>query len=814
LSKVISIEKELNKHKWGLVNNYLKGDRIMEKVQSKYDATKIQVLGGIEAVRKRPAMYIGDTSVFGLHHLVYEVVDNSIDEAMAGYCTEISVVVHMDNSVSVSDNGRGIPVDIHKTENKPAVEVVLTMLHAGGKFDRKSYRVSGGLHGVGVSVVNALSEWFEVEICKDGNVYHQKYERGKPVSELTVVGKTKKTGTTVTFKPDSEIFETVEFDDNILASRLKELAFLNPDITIRFEDERKARTEVFKFEGGLSSFVEFLNKNKTSLFTPPYYFKKVEDDMELEVAFQYNDGYNETILSFVNNVNTRDGGTHLTGFRAGLTRSINEYGKKNQIIDADTTLSGEDVREGLTAVISLKIPDPQFEGQTKAKLGNSNVKPFVESITFDKIYTFLEEHPDAAKSILSKAINALKSREAARRARDLTRKKLAEGGELPGKLADCSIRDPKFREIFIVEGDSAGGSAKQGRDRTFQAILPIKGKIINTEKARIEKVLNNNEIRTIISAIGAGYGDEFDIEKIRYNKIIIMTDADVDGAHIRTLLLTFFFRQMPELIKQGYCYIAQPPLYKIKRGKKEVYIESESEMENILLNLGSEKLDVSLASSGRKFSSMEIKKIAQLSKKFAELGKMLRKRGFDIKEYFSLVNPKTGMLPSYFIRLNGDHHYFYSDQELSEFMNKNQLNNQSLFGNGYQVVEIYERRECEKVFSEIKNLELSKKFWNDVFNISKDQHNSSQVSFEQFFDEIKENGKKGITVQRYKGLGEMNPEQLWETTMDPATRRLLRVSLDDAAKAEEIFTILMGEQVEPRKQFIQNYALEARNIDI
>lgn len=787
----------------------------MEKtrIESKYDATKIQVLGGIEAVRKRPAMYIGDTSVFGLHHLVYEVVDNSIDEAMAGFCTEISVVIHVDNSVSVSDNGRGIPVDIHKTENKPAVEVVLTMLHAGGKFDKKAYRVSGGLHGVGVSVVNALSEWLEVEIRRDEKIYHQKYERGKPVSELTVVGKTKETGTTVTFKPDTEIFETIEFDDNILASRLRELAFLNPQVTIKFEDERKSRSEVFRFEGGLVSFVEFLNKNKTSIFSPPYYFKKNEGDMELEVAFQYNDGYNETILSFVNNVNTRDGGTHLTGFRAGLTRSINEYGKKNQILDSDTTLSGEDVREGLTAVISLKIPEPQFEGQTKTKLGNSNVKPFVESITFDKIYTFLEEHPDAARDILSKAITALKSREAARRARDLTRKKLAEGGELPGKLADCSIRDPKLRELFIVEGDSAGGSAKQGRDRTFQAVLPLRGKIINTEKARLDKVLSNNEIRMTISAIGAGYGEEFDISKIRYNKIIIMTDADVDGAHIRTLLLTFFFRQMPELIKQGYCYIAQPPLYKIKKGKKEAYIESEQEMEEILLNLGSEKLEVKIISSGKILSATEIKKVAKLSKRFVELSKMLKKRGIDIKHYFSLINVKAGTLPSYSIKMNGQQHYFYSDKELSEFMDENQLNNQNLFVGNYQLIEIFERRECEKLFFEAKNLNLSRDFWNEAFMVVRDG-NSEKIMFEQMFDTIKENGKKGVTVQRYKGLGEMNPEQLWETTMNPATRRLLRVSLEDAAKAEEIFTILMGEQVEPRKQFIQTYALEARNIDI
>ncbi|MCM8822410.1 MAG: DNA topoisomerase (ATP-hydrolyzing) subunit B [Candidatus Omnitrophica bacterium] len=784
-----------------------------ERAVTRYDATKIQVLGGIEAVRKRPAMYIGDTSTFGLHHLVYEVVDNSIDEAMAGYCSEISVVIHVDNSVSVSDNGRGIPVDIHKTENKPALEVVLTMLHAGGKFDRKAYRVSGGLHGVGVSVVNALSEWLEVEVRRDEKIYHQKYEKGKPVSELTVVGKTKETGTTVTFKPDTEIFESVVFDDNILASRLRELAFLNPSVTIKFEDERQSRSEIFKFDGGLISFVEFLNKNKTSLFSPPYCFKKVENDMEIEVAFQYNDGYNETILSFVNNVNTREGGTHLTGFRAGLTRSINEYGKKNQILDSNTTLGGEDVREGLTAVISLKIPDPQFEGQTKTKLGNSTVKPFVESVTFDRIYTFLEEHPDASRDILNKAITALKSREAARRARDLTRKKLAEGGDLPGKLADCSVRDPKLRELFIVEGDSAGGSAKQGRDRTFQAILPLRGKIINTEKARLDKVLSNNEIRMTISAIGAGYGEEFDISKIRYNKIIIMTDADVDGAHIRTLLLTFFFRQMPELIKQGYCYIAQPPLYKIKRGKKEAYIESETEMEDILLNLGSEKLEVHTISQKKNLTVNEVKKIAKLSKRFGELGRMLKKRGLDIKEYFLLVDAKSGGLPSYSITLNGDQHYFYSDKELSEFMDKNQLNNQNLFVGNYQLIEIFERRECEKLFSEINSLGLSKKFWEETFVISRDGNNE-KTSFEQFFDVVKENGKKGVTVQRYKGLGEMNPEQLWETTMNPATRRLLKVSLDDAAKAEEIFTILMGEQVEPRKQFIQSYALEAKNIDI
>jgi DNA gyrase subunit B len=785
-----------------------------KRTETKYDATKIQVLSGIDAVRKRPAMYIGDTAVFGLHHLVYEVVDNSIDEAMAGFCNEIEVVVHTDNSVSITDNGRGIPIDIHKTEKRPAIEVVLTMLHAGGKFDRKAYRVSGGLHGVGVSVVNALAEWLEAEVRRDGKVYHQKYERGQPTTQLTVVGKTNKTGTTITFKPDSEIFENIEFDDNILASRLKELAFLNPGVTIKFEDERKNRSEVFSFDGGLVSFVEFLNKSKTPLFSPPYQFKKIEDDIEVDVAFQYNDGYNETILTFVNNVNTREGGTHLTGFRAGLTRSINEYGKKNSYLENDMTLSGEDVREGLTAVISIKIPEPQFEGQTKTKLGNSAVKPLVESITFDRIYTFLEEHPEAAREILGKAVTALRAREAARKARDLTRKKLAEGGGLPGKLADCSNKEPSQRELFIVEGDSAGGSAKQGRDRTFQAVLPLRGKIINTEKARLDKVLSNNEIRMMISAFGAGYGDEFDISRLRYHKVIIMTDADVDGAHIRTLLLTFFYRQMPELIKQGYCYIAQPPLYKVKKGKKEMYVESEAEMERILLDLGCEKLEVVPHSLKESLSPAQIKKLAFLSKKFSEFERVLKKRGIDIKEYLAKCDSKTGALPSYCLVLNGNKHYFYSDDELAAFMEKNQLNNQTLFSGNYKLIEIYERRESEKLFAEAKALGLPQKFWAESFALKEDGKEVTRTSLGELSNIIKENGKKGINVQRYKGLGEMNPEQLWETTMNPAARRLVKIGLEDAVKAEEMFTILMGEQVEPRKQFIQNYALEAKNLDI
>ncbi|MFA5646559.1 MAG: DNA topoisomerase (ATP-hydrolyzing) subunit B [Candidatus Ratteibacteria bacterium] len=784
-----------------------------KKQEGLYDAKKIQVLSGMVAVRKRPAMYIGDTSVFGFHHLVYEVIDNSIDEAMAGFCSLIEVTVHPDNSVTVNDNGRGIPVDIHKTEGKPALEVVLTILHAGGKFDRKTYQVSGGLHGVGVSVVNALSEWLEAEVRRDGKVYHQKFSRGVPTGILHEVGKTRTTGTKITFKPDPEIFEVSEFDENILMSRLRDLAFLNPQIQIKFEDERKNRTETYHYETGLTAFVEYLNKGKTPLFTPPYNFKKIEEEGEVEVAFQYSDGYNETILSFVNNVNTREGGTHLTGFRSGLTRGINEYGKKYQLLEENFSLGGDDIREGLTALISVRIPEPQFEGQTKTKLGNSAVRTLVEGITFDKIYTFLEEHPEAAREILDKAMTAFKAREAARRARDLTRKKLADGPALSGKLADCSIKDPAQRELFIVEGESAGGSAKQGRDRTFQAILPLRGKIINTEKARLEKVLDNREIRTIISALGAGYGDEFDATKLRYHKVIIMADADVDGAHIRTLLLTFFYRQMTELIRQGYCYIAQPPLYKVKQGKKEVYVDTELEMEKILLDLGSKNVSLFNGKKKEPLDSSQARKIADLSKKFTDLEKIFIKRELDAKKYFRLAQKDTHKLPISKLILNGDIHYFYSDEEMAEFVEKNQLSNQNLFSGNYQLIDIYENRESEKLLNEAVECGLTPIFWETDLFFSKDGK-EWPVSFEKVFDELKEVGRKGIVIQRYKGLGEMNPEQLQETTMDRQARRLLNVTIDDAAKAEEIFTVLMGEHVEPRRQFIQNYALEVRNLDI
>ncbi len=628
----------------------------------KYDVEAIQVLEGLEAVRKNPAMYIGSTDERGLHHLVYEIVDNSIDEALAGYCDHIKVIINKDGSVTVEDNGRGIPVSIHEKYGKSGVELVMTTLHAGGKFDKKVYKVSGGLHGVGVSVVNALSRWLEVRVRREGKEFYQRYERGKAVTPLKVVGKSETTGTTITFLPDDEIFETTEFDYDTISARLKELAFLNAGIKIELIDHRSGKMDVFKFDGGLVEFVKHINRNKKPLHDNPIYIKSKRDDVEVEIALQYTDGFAENIFTFVNNINTHEGGTHLSGFKGALTRVINDYGKRNKLFEKeDFSLSGEDVREGLTAVISCKVPNPQFEGQTKTKLGNSEVKGIVEKITYEKLSEFFEEHPDIAKKIIEKAILANRAREAARRAREITRRKsLLESSSLPGKLADCISKDPSKSELFIVEGDSAGGSAKQARDKNFQAILPLRGKILNVEKARMDKMLKNEEILALISAIGTGIGDDFDISNARYHRIILMTDADVDGAHIRILLLTFFFRYMRELIEEGYLYIAQPPLYKLSKGKKVEYAYSEKEKE--------EKL------------------------------KLL--------------------------------------------------------------------------------------------------------------------GEKGVVIQRYKGLGEMNPEQLWETTMDPKRRKIVKVTIEDAIKADELFTILMGEKVEPRREFIKEHAREVMNLDI
>lgn len=652
-----------------------------------YSAESIHVLKGLEAVRKRPAMYIGDTGTRGLHHLVYEVVDNSIDEALAGYCKNITVTIHKNNSVTVEDDGRGIPVDIHPTEKKSALEVVMTVLHAGGKFDKRTYKVSGGLHGVGVSVVNALSEWLKAEVYREGKIYFQEYRRGEPVEPVKVIGKIseKKTGTKITFLPDKQIFKDINFKFDTLADRLMELAFLNREITIKLIDERSKEEETFHYKGGLIEFIKYIDETRVPLHRT-IYFEGEKDGVPIEVAFQYNDGYQENIFSYVNNINTHEGGTHLIGFKTALTRTLNNFASKNNLIkDGKITLIGDDFREGLTAVLSVKVAEPQFEGQTKTKLGNSEVKSAVETFIGEKLSEFLEQNPSVGKKIIEKVLKAAESREAARKARELVRRKNAlDDSSLPGKLADCSIKDPEHCEIYIVEGDSAGGSAKQGRDRRFQAILPLKGKIINVEKARLHKILENEEIRAIITAIGGGIGEDFDISKVRYGKIILMTDADVDGSHIRTLLLTFFFRHMRELIEQGRVYIAQPPLYRIKKGKEE--------------------------------------------------------------------------------------YYAYDDKERDEIIKR-------LKGNGKAKEEIVEETETSE-----------------------------------------EEGEKklpgGIVVSRYKGLGEMNPEQLWATTMNPETRTILQVTIENAAAAEKIFEILMGDSVEPRRKFIEKNAKYVRNLDV
>ncbi|NLC47016.1 MAG: DNA topoisomerase (ATP-hydrolyzing) subunit B [Firmicutes bacterium] len=629
-----------------------------------YGAEQIQVLEGLEPVRKRPGMYIGSTGPRGLHHLVYEVVNNSVDESMAGYCDLIKLVLKPDSVVTITDNGRGIPTEIHPTEGRPAVEVVMTKLHAGGKFGGGGYKVSGGLHGVGVSVVNALSEWMEVVVKRDGKVHRQRFSRGEPLGELEVIGQTEETGTEITFKPDSEIFDTLEFSFDTLAARLRELAFLNRGLRIEMLDQRteEEKQAVFQYEGGIISFVEYLNRNKDVLHKKVIYFERQLDDVQIEIAMQYNAGYNESVFSFANDINTVEGGTHLSGFRTALTRTLNDYARKSGLLkENESNLTGEDVREGLVAIISVKLPDPQFEGQTKEKLGNSEIKGLVDSAFSEALSTYLEENPSVAKSIVSKAISAARAREAARKARELTRRKTAlESGSLPGKLADCSLKDPALCELYIVEGDSAGGTAKQSRDRRFQAIMPLRGKILNVEKARLDKILSNQEIRAMITAFGTGISDDFDLSKARYHKVIIMTDADVDGAHIRTLLLTFFYRYMRPLVENGYVYIAQPPLYQVRKGKTVEYA--------------------------------------------------------------------------------------YSDRELDEILNKI--------------------------------------------------------------------GRQGVTIQRYKGLGEMDAEQLWETTMDPQRRTLIQLTIEDAVEADQIFSILMGEKVEPRRQFIQEHAKEVSNLDV
>ncbi|MFH1777710.1 MAG: DNA topoisomerase (ATP-hydrolyzing) subunit B [Candidatus Omnitrophota bacterium] len=792
----------------------------------KYDARTIQVLEGVEAVRKRPAMYIGDISVRGLHHLVYEVVDNSIDEALSGYCDKIEVIVHENNTVTVVDNGRGIPVDMHETQKKPAVEVVMTTLHAGGKFDHRSYKVSGGLHGVGVSVVNALSEWLEVEVRRDGKVYHQKYERGKTKSKLMIVGKSKTTGTKVIFKPDNEIFKEIKFSFDILSNRLRELAFLNQGLKITLKDERKEKEVVFEFKGGIVSFVEYLNAKKNPLHKKVIYFEKDRDNISVQIAIQYNDSYTENIFSFANNINTIEGGTHLSGFKSALTRSINQYCKNKKLIKEDITISGDDVREGITAVISVKIPDPQYEGQTKTKLGNSEVEGVVSSVVTEALGAYLEENPPTARKIIEKAVLAAKSREAARKAKELTRRKGAlDSASLPGKLADCSEKDPQLCELYIVEGDSAGGSAKQGRDRRFQAILPIKGKIINVEKAQLNKVLNNIEVRTVITAIGAGIGNEFDVSKLRYNKVILMCDADVDGAHIRTLLLTFFFRQMKQLIQDGHIYIAQPPLYRIKRGKREEYIETEEEMNEQLLELGREDLTLNRIKGKQPYTASEFKYLLELIIELEQIERFLHKRGVSLAKYATLKHPKTKKMPIYMIKVEGDSMFLYTDDELA----KHEKDNEEL-----ELLELVEAKDVDKIIAKLEKQGLAIEDYakKEDIGIDDDQKKGKETAIKpilQLKDEkrvidisslkallefVRAEGKKGLTIQRYKGLGEMNPVQLWETTMDPEKRTMLQVSLEDAVAADEIFTTLMGDAVEPRREFIESHAWEVRNLDI
>ena len=801
-----------------------------------YSADHISVLEGMEAVRKRPAMYIGDTGIRGYHHCVYEVVDNSIDEALAGYCSNVEVCINEDGSLSVVDDGRGIPVDMHPTEGKPAVTVVMTVLHAGGKFDSDTYKVSGGLHGVGVSCVNALSEWLEVEVKRDGKIYHQRFERGVEVTELVTIGQTNETGTKVTFMPDLTIF-THEggFQWDILSNRLRELAFLNRGAQITLKEESTGRDEIFKYDGGILEFVQHLNRNKSPMHQDVIYFEREKDDVVVEIAMQYSDAFNETIFTFANNINTIEGGTHLSGFRSALTRTVNAYAKTNKLIKDDKqTMGGDDIREGITAVISVKIPDPQFEGQTKTKLGNGEVEGIVQQVVNEELGIYFEENPSVARTIIDKAVVAARARMAARKARDLARRKGAlESGGLPGKLADCSSRDPSRTEIYIVEGDSAGGSAKQGRDREFQAILPVKGKVINVEKARLDKVLANDEIRTMITAIGTGIGtDDFNIEKARYHKIIIMTDADVDGAHIRTLLLTFFYRQMPQLIEHGYIYIAQPPLYKVTRRKREEYVESDAHLTQILLDLGADGLKLERVDGTELLDTKGLRELLENLVKIEELADKLRRRGVVLEDYLTHRDEETGNFPLYCVYMNEvgddlDIRFARDDLELKAIFAEQQPEIEESEDDEEQVPVVENKVRYKELFfakelkAAVEKLEAAGFDFDQllgadapILNLDDKGTKIGANALMDLLGSVRELGRKGMSIQRYKGLGEMNPEQLWETTLDPENRRMTKVVLEDAVKADEMFTILMGDEVEPRREFIQDNALNVTNLDI
>jgi DNA gyrase subunit B len=805
------------------VSNKTNGENAEKEMA--YDASSIKVLEGLEAVRKRPAMYIGSTGELGLHHLVYEVVDNSVDEALAGYCNRVDVSIHVDNSVTVVDNGRGIPVDFHAGEKKSAAEVVMTKLHAGGKFDSNSYKVSGGLHGVGVSCVNALSEELELEIWRDSKVYQQSYRRGKPVEKLLETGHTDRRGTKITFKPDSTIFDTTEFNFDTLSQRLRELSFLNKGVLITITDERTEKKHEFQYSGGISEFVKHLNKNKSVLHDPPIYFEAQKDSLVLEIAIQYNDTYTENVFSFANNINTVDGGTHLSGFRSALTRTINNYGQAAGLFkDMKENLMGDDVREGLVAVVSVKLPQPQFEGQTKGKL-NSDIKGLVETFINERLNDYFEKNPGVAKKIIGKAIEAARAREAARKARDLTRRKGAlDSASLPGKLADCQEKDPERCEIFVVEGDSAGGSAKQGRDRKYQAVLPLKGKILNVEKARYDKMLGHEEIRAMITALGTGIGkDDFDSSKLRYHKIIIMTDADVDGSHIRTLLLTFFFRQMMELIERGYVFIAQPPLFKVKKGKKEWYIKDEKTLTRELMRSATEDVEVRIGKDKQLLQSRQLTTFLNHLVDYKTFSEKLEKRLRDRKLVPLLI--ESGLETKSHLadkknleKLAGKIMDLGYETEIV-FDEEHSLYNLVVSGgtgNGSyrRVVDLdfISLAEFKRAVALTHSLE---EYDAPPFVVeSKSGSRTELTSREQLLDSILSSGKKEFTIQRYKGLGEMNPAQLWETTMNAETRTLLQVRIDDAVETDEIFTVLMGDAVEPRRKFIEDNALDVRNLDI
>ena len=792
-----------------------KRDNHQEELE-KYQAEAIKAVTGLEHVRLRPAMYIGDIGERGLHHLIWEILDNAVDEAMAGYARNVSVIIHDDGSVTIEDDGRGIPVDLHPETGRPAVEMVFTMLGAGGKFEKKAYTYSGGLHGVGASVVNALAEWLVVEVYRDGKIYRQEYKRGEPVYDLKVVGTTTKRGTRVTFKPDPEIFETTRIKFDIVDKRIRELAYLNPEVRFYLKDERIDKEIVYKFDRGIEELVEYLSQAKEPLFGDIVRIKGEKDKVVVDIAFRYVKDYKELVDSFVNNIKTIEGGTHVTGFRSGLTKAVMRLADGLKLSkELRTIFSGEDIREGLVAVVSCKVPEPQFEGQTKTKLGNQNVKTIVDSIVYDYLTEFFDKNKEVLKIIVEKAIEAALAREAAKKAKDLVRRKSPlEDGILPGKLADCSEKDPEKCEIFIVEGDSAGGSAKQARDRRFQAILPLRGKIINVEKARIDKVLANEEVKAIVSALGCGVGDDLDLSKLRYHKIILMTDADVDGSHIRTLLLTFLYRFMPQLIEHGYVYIALPPLYKVKKGRKEMYVKDDRELDLFLQNLIKESAYLK-DSTGREYRGEELVSLVKTLREFEDSYRaLIKNKGEDIVNFLlshrvveedlrsaervkDIVDIMVKELPDYRVDTR------YDDLE-----------------GAYDIV-VYDDRVGSKVIIDADFLSsLSYKQVLEGIHV----HLPVEVGFESkrrkvdsvkdIYDTLMDLVKQGIEVQRYKGLGEMNPEQLWETTMDPRTRRMVKVKVEDAVEADRIFTILMGEQVEPRREFIETYAREVRNLDV